>query len=72
VRLWLVMMELTCGSILSRVAYATSLFDQDGIQVRFLNNRIEGNGINSEQSALQLVGQVKFSGESAVRLRTQH
>lgn len=48
--------------ILSRVAFATSLFDQDGIQVRFLNNRIEGNNITSEQAALNLVQQVKFSG----------
>nr|XP_019014543.1 uncharacterized protein I206_00626 [Kwoniella pini CBS 10737]OCF53324.1 hypothetical protein I206_00626 [Kwoniella pini CBS 10737] len=48
--------------ILSRVAYATSLFDDDGIQVRFMNNRLEGNGIRSEQDALNLVNQVKFSG----------
>jgi len=37
--------------------------DQDGIQVRFLNSRVEGNNITSEQQALQLVSQVKFSGE---------
>ncbi|ORX34830.1 hypothetical protein BD324DRAFT_582986 [Kockovaella imperatae] len=48
--------------ILSRVAYVTSLFDDDGIQVRFMNNRIEGNNISSEAQALQLVQQVKFSG----------
>ncbi|ORY29308.1 hypothetical protein BCR39DRAFT_532222 [Naematelia encephala] len=48
--------------IMSRVAYATSLFDQDGIQVRFMNNRLEGNNITSEPQALQLVQQVKFSG----------
>lgn len=52
----------TNPSILSRVAYAAALFDQDGISVRFLNNRIEGNNITSEQAALQLVEQVKFSG----------
>ena len=48
--------------ILSRVAYATSLFDHDGIQVRFMNNRIEGNNITTEAQALQLVQQVRFSG----------
>lgn len=48
--------------IMSRVAYATSLFDQDGIQVRFMNNRVEGNNIASEPQALQLLQQVKFSG----------
>lgn len=26
--------------IMSRVAYATSLFDQDGISVRFMNSRV--------------------------------
>lgn len=29
-----------------------------------MNNRIEGNNISTEQQALQLVQQVKFSGES--------
>lgn len=66
--------------IMSRVAYATSLFDQDGIQVRpnyrpslpsltpplpqvrFMNSRVEGNGINSEAAALNLLTQVRFSG----------
>ncbi|KAK4704861.1 hypothetical protein P7C70_g1351, partial [Phenoliferia sp. Uapishka_3] len=48
--------------IVSRVAMAASLFDQDGIQVRFMNSKIEGNNINSEQAALALVSQVKFSG----------
>ena len=36
--------------------------DQDGIQVRFMNNRLEGNNISTENQALQLVQQVKFSG----------
>jgi len=48
--------------VLSRVAQCASLFDHDGIQIRFLNSRVEGNGINSEAAALQLVQQVKFSG----------
>ncbi|KAK8869721.1 hypothetical protein IAR55_000289 [Kwoniella newhampshirensis] len=48
--------------ILSKIAFACSLFDHDGIQVRFLNSQIQGNNINNEQAALQLVGQVKFSG----------
>ncbi|SCZ94763.1 BZ3500_MvSof-1268-A1-R1_Chr12-1g03642 [Microbotryum saponariae] len=48
--------------IVSQVASAASLFDQDGIQVRFMNSRVEGNNINSDAAALALVGQVKFSG----------
>lgn len=53
--------ELTI-SILSRVAYATSLFDHDGIQVRFMNSNVQGNNITNEQQAMQLLQQVKFSG----------
>lgn len=47
---------------MSRVAFATSLFDHDGIQIRFMNNRLEGNNIASEQAAANLLQQVKFSG----------
>lgn len=48
--------------ILSRVAYAASLFDQDGIDVRFMNGQLQGTGINSEQAASQLVSQARFAG----------
>ncbi|SGY20220.1 BQ5605_C017g08535 [Microbotryum silenes-dioicae] len=48
--------------IVSKVASAASLFDQDGIQVRFMNSPVEGNNINSEAAASALVTQVKFSG----------
>ncbi|GAA6055817.1 hypothetical protein JCM3770_004774 [Rhodotorula araucariae] len=48
--------------VISRVAQAASLFDDDGIQVRFLNSRIEGNGIRNEPEALALLNQIRFSG----------
>ncbi|KAK9476016.1 hypothetical protein V1514DRAFT_338236 [Lipomyces japonicus] len=48
--------------ILSRVAYAASLFDTDGIEVRFMNNQLQGNSIKSDQQVLSLVQQVRFSG----------
>ncbi|GAA5855444.1 hypothetical protein JCM9279_005479 [Rhodotorula babjevae] len=48
--------------VISRVAEAASAFDDDGIQVRFLNSRIDGNGLRSEADALALVGQIRFSG----------
>lgn len=32
-------------------------------QVRFLNSQVQGNNINSEQAALGLIQQVKFSGK---------
>ncbi|GAA5838174.1 hypothetical protein JCM3766R1_001847 [Sporobolomyces carnicolor] len=48
--------------IVSRVAFAASLFDDDGIEVRFMNSRVEGNGLRTEHEANQLVSQVRFSG----------
>lgn len=49
-------------SILAKVAHATSLFDQDGIQVRFLNTPLNGDNIRNEQDVLRVVGQVSFKG----------
>ncbi|KAK4689600.1 hypothetical protein P7C73_g517, partial [Tremellales sp. Uapishka_1] len=49
-------------SVLSRVAYVASLFDHDGIQIRFMNSPICGEHIRDEQSALMLVQQIRFSG----------
>lgn len=48
--------------ILSRVSFATSLFDEDGIQVRFMNSTVQGNNIKGEQQVNQMVQQIKFSG----------
>ncbi|GAA6021962.1 hypothetical protein JCM10207_002620 [Rhodosporidiobolus poonsookiae] len=48
--------------ILSRVSFAASLFDTDGISVRFMNSKLEGNNITNEAQANQLIGQVRFSG----------
>lgn len=48
--------------IISRVAYATSLFDEDGIQVRFMNSQLEGNGIKNEHMVNDLISRTKFSG----------
>lgn len=48
--------------IMSRVATATALFDQDGIQVRFMNSPVQGDNITSEPAAMSLIQNVKFSG----------
>ena len=48
--------------ILGRVAFAASLFDSDGVQVRFMNSLEQGNGVRSEQQVNDLVSRVKFSG----------
>ncbi|BFZ63356.1 hypothetical protein YB2330_004478 [Saitoella coloradoensis] len=48
--------------ILSHVAFAASLFDDDGIQVRFFNSDIKGDHICSEEDANRVISQVKFGG----------
>ncbi|KIW64526.1 hypothetical protein, variant [Phialophora macrospora] len=48
--------------ILSRVAFATSLFDEDGIQVRFMNSPDQGNNIRSEQQVNEMIARTRFSG----------
>lgn len=49
-------------AVLGRTADAATLFDTDGIVVRFMNGNIEGNGIHSEAEAAALIQNVKFSG----------
>ncbi|ANB11995.1 hypothetical protein AWJ20_223 [Sugiyamaella lignohabitans] len=48
--------------ILHRVSFAASLFDTNGIEVRFMNNNYQGNGIRSEQQVGQMMQNVKFQG----------
>jgi hypothetical protein len=48
--------------ILSRLAFAASLFDEDGVQVRFMNSFEQGNGIRNEQQVYDLVARVPFRG----------
>ena len=48
--------------VLGRVAFATSLFDTDGINVRFMNSNEQGDHITSEAQAAQLVQRIQFSG----------
>ncbi len=48
--------------ILARVAFATSLFDEDGIQIRFMNSPEQGNNIKSEQQVNDMIAHTRFSG----------
>lgn len=48
--------------ILNRAAFVASLFDDDGIQVRFMNNEVQGNGLRSETEVLNMVSRVNFRG----------
>jgi hypothetical protein len=57
--------------ILNRVSYAASLFDDDGVQIRFLNSTEDGNGIKNEQQVLELVSRNKFQGLTQVGTKLQ-
>ncbi|KMQ45184.1 von Willebrand factor, type A [Trichophyton rubrum] len=48
--------------ILSRVTYAASLFDDDGIQVRFMNSNEQGNNIHNEGQVEALMQRMQFKG----------
>ncbi|KAI8820227.1 uncharacterized protein EV422DRAFT_597261, partial [Fimicolochytrium jonesii] len=48
--------------IVSKVAEISSLFDQDGISVRFMNNDQQGNNIRTEAEASKLVRSVNYMG----------
>jgi len=47
--------------VLSKVALAAGLFDDDGIEIRWLNSKKEGNGIKTEAAANELLGRIKFN-----------
>lgn len=44
--------------IVGKCSDAATLFDHDGISVRFMNNSTEGNNIRSAQEATNLIQQV--------------
>lgn len=46
--------------ILGRVADAATLFDTNGINVRFMNSAVEGNNVRSTAEATSLLGQVRI------------
>jgi D-lyxose ketol-isomerase len=48
--------------ILDRVAFAATLFDDDGISMRFMNNTITPDHVKSPQQIEQIMSQVRFSG----------
>lgn len=48
--------------ILNRAAFVSSLMDDDGLEVRFMNSSIQGNHLKSENDVSQLISQVTFRG----------
>ena len=57
--------------ILNRVAYAASLFDDDGVQIRFLNNSIQGNDIREDRQVQDLISRIKFNGLTPIGTELQ-
>ncbi|KAK9802942.1 hypothetical protein WJX72_002270 [[Myrmecia] bisecta] len=55
--------------ILGKVAEVATLFDDDGILIRFMNSNVQGNGIRDATSANTLVGQVNFNGLTPLGLK---
>lgn len=49
-------------SILKSTAYASSLFDQDGFSVRFMNSTVEADNFRTGAEADDLVSRVPFRG----------
>eukprot|EP00891_Asterochloris_glomerata_P001236 jgi/Astpho2/1236/Aster-07086 len=48
--------------ILGRVSEVATMFDDDGIVIRFMNSNVQGNGIRDSAAAAQLLQQVNFNG----------
>lgn len=47
---------------LGRCAYIGGLFDDDGIEVRFMNSQIKGNHLTSPDQVVPMVDKVRFDG----------
>ncbi|GAA6043224.1 hypothetical protein JCM8097_000337, partial [Rhodosporidiobolus ruineniae] len=47
-------------NIVGKVSIAAGLFDADGIQIRWLNSKKEGNGFTTEAQAIELINRVKW------------
>ncbi|VVT44070.1 uncharacterized protein SAPINGB_P000287 [Magnusiomyces paraingens] len=50
------------NNVISHTAYISSLFDDNGIEVRFINSSIQGNSIRNENEVKKLVSSVNFKG----------
>jgi len=48
--------------IAQKVSEVATLFDDDGILVRFMNSDVQGNGIRSPADVSSLLGEVQYSG----------
>lgn len=46
--------------ILGKVAEVATLFDEDGIEVRFINSNVQGNGIRNASDANRLLSGLEY------------
>ena len=61
--------------IIGRTADAATLFDTDGISVRFMNSQVEGNNVRSAAEAnnlLQQVGEALFTQWPFILICVKH
>jgi hypothetical protein len=58
--------------ILEKVSYAASLFDDDGVEVRFMNSDRQGNRIRTKQQVEELVASVGFKGLTPMGTSLKH
>jgi len=49
-------------AILARVSEVATLFDDDGITIRWMNANLEGNNVRDSASASSIVDKIKFNG----------
>lgn len=52
--------------VLNRAAYAATLFDPDGVTVRFINSTAQGDNIRNEADVNRLIESVDFRGRTAI------
>lgn len=58
--------------MVGKIATAAGLFDSDGIEVRWLNSKKEGNGFTTEAQAIELIGRVKWDRATPLGTAMKH
>ncbi|CDR48632.1 RHTO0S19e01178g1_1 [Rhodotorula toruloides] len=58
--------------MVGNIATAAGLFDSDGIEVRWLNSKKEGNGFTTEAQVVELIGRVKWDRATPLGTAMKH
>lgn len=58
--------------MVGKIATAAGLFDSDGIEVRWLNSKKEGNGFTTEAQVVELIGRVKWDRATPLGTAMKH